>query len=157
MCRRFGITWQALRITPVTGSSFLGSLPVPTRSRLVPMLALRALRSRQVLSDADVPFTEVFFPVRCVLSTLTVTMDGAAIEVALAGHEGLSPVTLAFGSRSSRHTTVVQVPDSAYCMGAGAFLRELEAHPDCAGTPWPTPVFVFGGDAVHGVQRPAPD
>jgi CRP-like cAMP-binding protein len=111
----------------VTGNSFLDSLPAHTRVRLAPMLVKRAMSKRQILSQPDAPFTEVFFPVRSVISTLTGTVEGAAIEVGLAGHEGLSPIALAFGSRISRHTTVVQVPDSAHCMDADAFLAELDA------------------------------
>ena len=94
------------------------------------MLTRRPVAKRQVLSEPDAPFTEVFFPIRSVISTLTRTLEGAAIEVGLAGHEGLSPIAVAFGSRVSRHTTVVQVADSALCMKADAFVAELNADPD---------------------------
>jgi hypothetical protein len=60
------------------------------------------------------------------ISTVTQTMEGAAVEVGLTGHDGLTPLPVAFGSLMSRHLTVVQVPDSALTMRADAFMAELE-------------------------------
>jgi CRP-like cAMP-binding protein len=51
--------------------------------------------------------------------------DGSAVEVGLAGHEGMSALSLAFGSRTTPHTTMVQIPNSAYSMPAEAFLSQL--------------------------------
>ena len=58
------------------------------------------------------------------------TADGAAVEVGLTGHEGVSLLPIAFASLVSQYSTVVQVADSAQCMTTEAFLAEYEADPD---------------------------
>lgn len=100
-------------------------MPESTRARLLPQLELRQLKRGQELARPDVPFVDVLFPVRSVISTVTLTLEGSAVEVGLTGHEGLSPLPIAFGSLTSRHSTVVQIPDSALWMDAQAFLAEF--------------------------------
>jgi hypothetical protein len=112
---------------PITGNSFLDTLPVKTRSRLHPHLALQTLSKGQVLAEPGIPANTVYFPVHSMISTVTQTLEGNAVEVGLTGHEGLGPVTIAFDSLVSRHLTVVQVPDSGYAIRADAFLAELAA------------------------------
>lgn len=113
-----------------TGNSFLDSLPEATRGRLVPLLELKRVKRGQELSRPDEPFVEVLFPIRSVISTVTLTADGAAVEVGLTGHEGLSPLPIAFGSLTSRHATMVQIPDSALSIDAKAFLAEFRSDLD---------------------------
>jgi CRP-like cAMP-binding protein len=112
---------------PVTGNSFLDSLPDATRVRLQPLLSLQSLKKRQVLAEPGVPVKNVYFPVHSMISTVTQTLEGSAVEVGLTGHEGMSPVTVAFGSLVSRHVTIVQVPNSAFGINAKAFMTELAA------------------------------
>ena len=109
----------------VTGNSFLDSLPATSGTSLLPLLSKVSLKKGRVLAHPDTLVEEVFFPVNSLISTLTTMAGGSAVEVGLAGHEGLSALCLAFGSRQSPHTTVVQIADSAYCMSAEAFLRHL--------------------------------
>jgi CRP-like cAMP-binding protein len=111
----------------VTGNSFLDSLSAPTRATLLPLLELRKLKKAQHVAEPNEPFSHVFFPIRSVISTVTLTEEGSAVEVGLAGHEGLSPLPIAFGSLTTRHSTVVQIPDSALCMSAEHFLLEFKA------------------------------
>jgi CRP-like cAMP-binding protein len=114
----------------VSGNSFLDSLAVHTRIRLAPMLTLRTLPKRQVLAAPGTAVSDVCFPIRSVISTVTQMLEGETVEVGLSGHEGLSPISVAFGNLIGRHTTVVQIGDSAYCMDAAAFLAELESDAD---------------------------
>lgn len=109
----------------VTGNSFLDSLPAASRASLVPVLSKSELKKGRVLAQPESLIEEVFFPVSSLISTLTSMAGGAAVEVGLAGHEGMSALALAFGSRRSPHNTVVQMADTAYCMGAVAFLDHL--------------------------------
>ncbi len=69
---------------------------------------------------------EIFFPVRSVVSTLTRMRDGGAVEVGLAGHEEMSAASVIFGDRVSPHSTIVQIANGAYVIGAELFLQELE-------------------------------
>lgn len=93
----------------------------------MPLLELKRVKRGQELSRPDEPFVDVFFPVRSVISTVTLTVDGAAVEVGLTGHEGLSPLPIAFGSLTSRHATMVQIPDSALSIDAKTFLAEFRS------------------------------
>lgn len=111
----------------LTGNSFLDRLPGPTRTRLLPLLKMRRVKRGEEVARPDEPFVNVRFPVRSVISTVTLTLEGAAVEVGLTGHEGLSPLPIAFGSLISRHATVVQIPDTALFMDANAFLAEFES------------------------------
>jgi CRP-like cAMP-binding protein len=109
----------------VTGNLFLDSLPSQSQAKLIPALTLGPLKKGQVLAEPGVQIDEIFFPVRSVISTVTRMLDGGAIEVGLAGREGMSALSIAYGSRISPHLTVVQIADSAYFMGAGPFLDQL--------------------------------
>ena len=114
----------------VTGNSFLDSLSVPTQAALMALLALGPLKKGRVLAEPGMPIDQVHFPVRSVISTLTRMLDGGSVEVGLAGHEGMSALPLAFGSRTSVHVTVVQIGDSAYSMDAQRFLALVNEHAD---------------------------
>lgn len=109
-----------------TGNAFLDALPLATRARLEPKLTLEKLRKGQVLAAPEGQATGVYFPIRSLISTVLYTESGAALEAGVAGHDGLSPLSMAFGSSSSRHGTVVQIPDSAYRIGVDSFLMEYE-------------------------------
>lgn len=56
--------------------------------------------------------------------------DGGAVEVGFSGHDGFSPLVMAFGSQTSPHTTIVQIPDSAYSISTRVFLQEMKADAD---------------------------
>ena len=118
------------RHSPITGNSFVDSLPAATRARIVPLLTLEVMDTGHVVSQPGERFRHVVFPVRSVISTVTLTEEGAAVEVGLAGHEGFSPLPMAFGSVVSPHSTVVQIADSAQCMDAVAFVAEFKADAD---------------------------
>ncbi len=108
-----------------TGNAFLDSLSAPTRSVLLPTLQIGTLRRGQVLGEPGIRIEAVYFPIRSVVSTLTRMLDGGAVEVGLAGHEGMSGISLVYGTRESVHSTIVQVADSAYCLAADAFMQQL--------------------------------
>jgi CRP-like cAMP-binding protein len=109
-----------------TGNAFLDFLPSPSREHLVPLLTLGALKRGKVLARPGVPVDEIHFPVRSLVSMLTRMEDGNAVEVGLAGHEGFSSVSVAFGTQSSPHESVVQIADSAYCVDAKELLKRMK-------------------------------
>ena len=108
-----------------SGNLLLDSLAPSTSERLLPKLATSHLTKGQVLGRARVPVEAVYFPIRSIISTITQMADGEAVEVGIAGPEGMSSISLAYGSRTSPHTTVVQIADSAYCLSAEEFLAEM--------------------------------
>jgi CRP-like cAMP-binding protein len=85
------------------------------------MLKLVTMKRGRIVAEAGVPVRDVYFPLRSLISTITRMEDGSAVEVGIAGHEGMSSLAIAFGSRVSVHTTLVQIADSAYRMEARSF------------------------------------
>jgi CRP-like cAMP-binding protein len=110
-----------------TGNSFLDALPAGTRAQLLPMLSLAHLDKGVVLAEPGRPIDKIYFPVRSVISTVSRMADGNAVEVGLAGHEGMSALSVVFGSRTTPHMTVVQISDSAHSMNAQQFLTLIDA------------------------------
>lgn len=93
----------------VTGNSFIDSLSTRSRSQLAPSLEPTSLARGRVLAEPGAQIDEIYFAVRSVISTVTRMSDGSAVEVGLAGHEGMSALSVVFGSRATPHTTIVQV------------------------------------------------
>jgi CRP-like cAMP-binding protein len=112
-----------------TGNSFLDSLQADTQRRLLPLLTRTSLQRGQVLSEPGVIVESVWFPIQSVISTLTQMADGRSIEVGFAGHEGMSPLSIAFGSLATSHTTIVQIPGSACLMNAASFVQLVNSDP----------------------------
>jgi CRP-like cAMP-binding protein len=108
-----------------TGNLFLDTLPNETAEQFLPLLTRVALPRHRVLAEPGVEFEHVFFPIRSIISTVTRMSDGSSVEVGIAGQEGFSGMALAFGSRISPHLTVVQIPDSGYCMSAAVFSQRI--------------------------------
>jgi CRP-like cAMP-binding protein len=94
---------------------------------LVPVLRLTRLAKGQIVAEPGVPAEAALFPFDCMISTIARMADGSAVEVGLAGPEGMSPVTLAFGSRTGTQTGVIQIGGSAYAMSASAFADRMQA------------------------------
>jgi CRP-like cAMP-binding protein len=112
---------------PASGSLFLDALPAATLERLSPHLERVDLRGGEIVAPPNVPTTHVYFPIGCVISTITRMSDGTAVEAALTGREGMVGAWLALRQRSSSQESVVQIPDSAWRMNADRFVRELRA------------------------------
>lgn len=108
-----------------TGNSFLDTLPIHIRSRFAAYLEPRTLKQGVLLGEPGVAIDDVYFPVRGVISTVALMSDGNAVEVGFAGHDGFSSIAVAFGSRVTPHTTVVQIAGSVFRMPAELFLEHM--------------------------------
>ena len=117
---------QVLRIGE-TGNLFLDTLSAATANRLLPLLKLVTMKRGQVVAQPGIAAKDVYFPLHSLISTISRMEDGSAVEVGIAGHEGMSSLALAFGSRISVHVTLVQIADSAYCINAELFAAQLQA------------------------------
>ena len=112
-----------------TGNLFLDSLHESTARALLPLATRASLRKGQVLAESDQPAESVYFPVHAVISTVTRMRDGSAVEVGIAGAEGFSSPSLAFGAIVSAQTSIIQIADSAYAIPALAFASLVESDP----------------------------
>ena len=105
----------------------LGALPEADFERLKVHLRSRDGEQKYVLVEAGQRINEVYFPVDAVISVLTRMDDGASVEIATIGNEGLVGVPAAWGSETMnpREFATVQVPGSVVCMDAGTFREEV--------------------------------
>ncbi|MGH6945437.1 MAG: Crp/Fnr family transcriptional regulator, partial [Geminicoccaceae bacterium] len=87
-----------------------------------------ALDHRQMLIEANEPIRQVYFPLGGVISLVIGTVNGATLEVAMVGREGMVGLSILFGSESAPISAVVQVPGEALRMSAAAFREEIERY-----------------------------
>jgi len=102
----------------------LGALPSAEAQRLVHLLTPLSLEIKTVLFEPGQPIDAVHFPLDGVISLVTPLEDGAIVEVATVGNEGVVGVPLVLGG-SLAVRAISQVPGRALRMEAQAFLAEL--------------------------------
>jgi CRP-like cAMP-binding protein len=111
----------------VTGATnqLLHALPVAETERLARSLRPIFLDTTSVLFEPDRDVDAVYFPRNCVVSLVTPLHDGAFVEVASVGCEGIVGVPLVLG-HSLAVRAVCSVEGWADRMDASAFLAEVE-------------------------------
>jgi len=109
-----------------TFSNALLALPARDRTRLFECLKPVSLSLGDVLYHPGKPMRQVYFPVSCLISLLTVIDGDSAIEVGMIGREGMVGTPLLFGIRKSPMRALVQGSGMALRMSSGVFLLELE-------------------------------
>ena len=102
----------------------LGALPAVDRERLIGGMVPVALGIKTVLFEPGEPIRAVHFPVGGVISLVTPLDDGAIVEVATVGNEGIVGVPLVLGG-SLNVRAISQVSGHALRLDARAFLDEL--------------------------------
>lgn len=103
----------------------LAALPASEARRLSGRLTAVRLDIKTVLFEPGQAIDAVHFPLDGVISLVTPLEDGAIVEVATVGNEGVVGVPLVLGG-SLAVRAISQVPGRALRMEATAFLAELE-------------------------------
>jgi CRP-like cAMP-binding protein len=114
---------------PPERNRLLLALPRAAYRALLPELDAVILSHGSVLFQARDRITHVYFPQRCVISLLAAAGDGGGVEVGLIGNEGMVGLSVFLGATSSTTQAVVQIPDGARRMEAGAFRRAIDRQP----------------------------
>ena len=112
------------------GNQLLAALPSDERQRLQPLLEWVALPAGASLYSAGAPLRHVYFPTTAVISLVSTMRDGATVEAAMVGREGVAGVCAFMGSREALCTGVVLTAGHAWRVGALAaaeFARSSEA------------------------------
>jgi CRP-like cAMP-binding protein len=105
----------------------LAALPADDRDRLVPTLDIVPLKLKAFLHKPGEPLEFVYFPGGGFCSIVTVLEDGAMVEVATVGREGMVGVTAALDDIPPAFASMVQgETDICYRMTAQAFRREMD-------------------------------
>ena len=85
------------------------------------------MRHKKVLHPRNEAIRDVFFPNGGVASVTAAMRDGAMVEIATVGDEGLVGMDAFFGATIMASETMVQVPDTdAEAMSVDAFKAELD-------------------------------
>jgi CRP-like cAMP-binding protein len=107
----------------------LGALPAADYDRLVPDLTAVAPRPPQILQYAGEPIRYVYFPNGGVFSVMTLLPDGATVEAATVGDEGMFCLEAFFRDDArSAGNAMMQVPGGDVArMSMSVFRREIAA------------------------------
>ncbi|HEX8557577.1 MAG TPA: Crp/Fnr family transcriptional regulator [Pyrinomonadaceae bacterium] len=108
------------------GNLLIASLPPEEFGRLAPGLARVELRAGRRLYDLEGAIRNVHFPEGGLFSLLSTLGDGASVEVAALGREGLGGLPVLLGSDAAVHTAAVQV-------GGAALRLKTERARECLG------------------------
>ena len=92
----------------------LAALTPKEYARLVDDLELVSLKQGQVLYDAGDTPNYVYFPTTCIISRIFTTQNGASVELAMTGNEGLVGISLILGGDTVIYRVDVQSPGKAY-------------------------------------------
>lgn len=104
-----------------TGNLLLDSLDDDTWRALAPAMQRIELKRKDVVGVAGNTAAQALFPCGAVLSVLNYMQNGAAVEVATVGREGMFGIELVLGAPSWATTTVCQIEGPAWRMGGAAF------------------------------------
>ena len=121
-------TGRTLRLLPdgtPLQNRLLAALPARDYARLLKHLDINIGVPGRTLQHQGKPVTDVYFPNGGVFSVTTEMRDGALVEVATVGREGMLGVGVFLGDRSGAGRTFQQVPDGPFAsMSASRFIKE---------------------------------
>jgi CRP-like cAMP-binding protein len=104
----------------------LSGLPQNELEDILPRLEACTIEHRQMLVEAHEPISHVHFPLSGVVSLVIAAVNGATVEVAMVGNEGMIGLPVLFGSGTAPIGAMVQVPGEALRMSAQAFQDQIE-------------------------------
>ena len=108
----------------------LAALPADDYARIREHLQMHTAVIGRPLQEHGTPVTRVYFPNGGVYSVTNQMRDGALVEVATVGQEGMLGIGVFLGDRAGAGRTFQQVPDGPLpSMAAGPFVRETASGP----------------------------
>ena len=114
---------------PPTGNPnrLLAALPAADYARIIPSLVVVPLKLKAILHKPGELIRDVYFPGGGFCSMLTVLEDGAMVEIATVGREGLVGVSAVLDGAPVTSAAMVQgETDTCYRMAVDAFRREID-------------------------------
>lgn len=107
-----------------TRNRLLAVLPPEDYSRLAPHLVPLHLARGKILYEIDEAIKYAYFPLSGIISLFSLTEDGATIESAVIGNEGLVGIPVALRDYKSPYQVIVQFPSDAMSIKADVLERE---------------------------------
>jgi CRP-like cAMP-binding protein len=103
------------------GNRLLAALPRQDYERLLPSLEIVTSGIKEVVYEPNGPIAYVYFPINSIFSLLTIMADGAALEYATVGNEGMVGLPIFLGAETMPSRAFSQVPGDAMRMKAEVF------------------------------------
>lgn len=91
----------------------LACLPEEELSRLAPQLERVTLTHGQHTIVPEEPIRDIYFPLNCLLSLVTILEDGSTVESGTIGREGMSGIPVLLDAAMTTMPTFTQVPGEA--------------------------------------------
>ena len=105
----------------------IANLPDDVRQRWLPRLEPVELKQGAALHESGCQMGAAYFPTTAVVSLVYETSDGASMELAMVGNEGIVGVELLLGGGSTPGRAVVRTPGLALRLPAGILRDEFDA------------------------------
>lgn len=112
-----------------SGNLLLAALPPDERHLLAPGAAAVDIAMGVEIQRPHAAVGHVLFPETGVLSLMSATRDGQAVEIATIGREGLAGIGAAFGAPLVTYSTAVQVPGRFLRVPAATLRTALDSAP----------------------------
>lgn len=106
-------------------NNLLQALPVDISQRLIQTCVPVDLEFGEVLYNANTPIRWVYFPLKAMVSFVTVLGDHPPLEMNLIGNEGMVGATITLGVSTSPMQAIVQGTGSALRMTAMQLMNEV--------------------------------
>jgi len=110
------------------GNSILAALPETVMRGLRPQLEHVTLEVARVIYEPGQPIQALYFPIDAVISLVTPLEEGAIVEVATIGNEGIVGVPLGSGGAPATVRAISQVAGRCSRMNRRAFTAAAAAH-----------------------------
>jgi CRP-like cAMP-binding protein len=111
---------------PPVGNWLLDSLPRADIERLRPHLEAVSVDIKQVMYEPNGPIKHVYFPTSCIISLVTYLKDGASVEMATVGLEGMVGLPIFLGTDTMPSRAFGQVAGGALRITTTAFTADVK-------------------------------
>ncbi|MBF2015950.1 MAG: Crp/Fnr family transcriptional regulator [Rivularia sp. T60_A2020_040] len=106
-------------------NKLLMALPPGEYQRLIPYLKPVNLVLGQVIYEPYQQIKEVYFPLRAMISLVSIMRNGSTTEIGLVGNEGMVGIPVFLGGNVTTNRAIVQIEGNAMKMDADVLQREF--------------------------------
>lgn len=108
-------------------NKLLTALPLPSYTRLLPLLEFTSLPTGHVIYEPGLPIKYLYFPTSCVVARLYETESGACTQTGIIGNEGLVGVPALLGAENSSARVIVLSTGTGYRIKTNFLRDEFES------------------------------
>lgn len=95
-------------LSPLSGNRLLAALPSEELDVLRPSIETAAFPPGVILAEAGDKLNKCYFPTKGIISLLSMTEQGSAVEVAYTGNEGMTGIASVLGKTEMPYQALVQ-------------------------------------------------